>query len=84
MGNKIHRIETINDVVNLITEENAEFLINDLVDSLRVLLSIKEKMKKETGEYPIDFFGHIDIVFDGKGGVNKLTVNGKDIDLNKL
>jgi hypothetical protein len=84
MGNKIHRIETINDVVNLITEENAEFLINDLVDSLRVLLSIKEKMKKQTGEYPIDFFSHIDIVFDGKGGVNKLTANGKDIDLNKL
>ena len=77
-------IDTINDVVNLITEETAQFLINDLVDSLRVLLSIKEKMKKETGEYPIDFFGHIDIVFDGKGGVNKLTVNGKDIDLNKL
>jgi len=84
MGNKIHRIETINDVVNLITEENAEFLINDLVDSLRVLLSIKEKMNKQTGEYPIDFFSHIDIVFDGKGGVNKLTANGKDIDLNKL
>ena len=84
MGNKIHRIETINDVVNLITEENADFLINDLVDSLRVLLSIKEKMKKQTGEYPIDFFSHIDIVFDGKGGVNKLTANGKDIDLNKL
>lgn len=83
MGNKIHRIETINDVVNLITEENAEFLINDLVDSLRVLLSIKEKMKKEIGEYPIDFFGHIDIIFDGKGGVNKLTVNGKDIELTK-
>ena len=36
-----------------------------------------EKMKKEIGEYPIDFFGHIDIVFDGKGGVNKLTANGK-------
>jgi hypothetical protein len=83
MGNKIHRIETINDLVNLITEENAEFLINDLVDSLKLMLSIKEKAKEKTGKYPIDFFSHIDIVFDGKGGVDKLTVNGKDIELTK-
>jgi len=83
MGSKIHRIETINDIVNLITEENSDFLIKDLVDSLKLILSIKEKVKKETGKYPVNFFNHIDIVFDGKGGVEKLTINGEYVELIK-
>ena len=79
MSNKIHRIVDVNDIVNLITEENAEFLIADLVDSFRVALCLKEKIKQETGEYPIDFFSHVDIVFDGKVGVNNITLNGEKI-----
>lgn len=83
MENKIHRVVDVNDIVNLITEENAEFLIADLVDSFRVALSLKEKIKQETGEYPIDFFSHVDIVFDGKVGVNNITLNGEKINLMK-
>ena len=83
MENKIHRVKDINDIVNLITNENAEFLIADLVDSFYVALSLKEQIKKDTGEYPVDFFSHIDIIFDGKKGINKITFNGKEVELNK-
>jgi hypothetical protein len=83
MENKIHTVKDINDIVNLITNENAEFLIADLVDSFYVALSLKEKIKKDTGEYPVDFFSHIDIVFDGKKGCNKITLNGKEVELIK-
>jgi hypothetical protein len=79
MKNKTHRIKDINDIVNLITEENADFLIADLVASFKIALSFKEEIKKETGEYPIDFFSHVDIVFDGKVGVNNITINGDKI-----
>lgn len=83
MGYKIHRIKDINDIVNLITNENAEFLIADLVDTFYVALELKEKIKKDTGEYPVDFFNHVDIIFDGQKGVNKITYNGKEVELNK-
>jgi len=83
MENKIHRLKDLNDVVNLITTENAEFLIADLIDSFHVALSMKEKIKKETGEYPVDFLSHIDIVFDGIKGCNKITLNGKEVELIK-
>lgn len=83
MENKIHRVVDVNDIVNLITEENAEFLIADLVDSFRVALSLKEGIKKQTGEYPIDFIEHIDIVFDGRVGIDKITINGEEVKLNK-
>ena len=83
MENKIHRVKDINDIVNLITNENAEFLIADLVDSFYVALSLKKQIKKDTGEYPVDFFSHIDIIFDGKKGINKITFNGKEVELNK-
>ena len=46
-------------------------------------LKLKEKIKKETGEYPVDFLSHIDIVFDGKKGCNKITLNGKEVELIK-
>jgi hypothetical protein len=83
MENKIHRVKDLNDVVNLITIENAEFLIADLIDSFYVALSMKEKIKKETGEYPVDFLSHIDIVFDGIKACNKITLNGKEVQLIK-
>lgn len=83
MENKIHRVKDINDIVNLITTENAELLIADLIDSFYVALALKEKIKKDTGEYPVDFFSHVDIVFDGKKGVNKITLNGEEVKLNK-
>lgn len=84
MENKIHRVKDINDIVNLITQENAEFLIADLVDTIYVALSYKEQIKNETGEYPVDFFSHVDIVFDGKTGVNKITLNGENVELNNI
>ena len=83
MDNKIHRVTDLNDVVNLMTTENAEFLITDLIDSFRIALSLKEKIKKDTGEYPVDFLKHIDIVFDGKIGVNKITLNGEIVEVNR-
>lgn len=83
MENKIHRVKDINDIVNLITEENAEFLIADLIDSFHVALALKEKIKKDTGEYPVDFFSHVDIIFDGKKGVNKITLNGEIVEVTK-
>lgn len=83
MEQKIHRVKDINDIGNLITTENAELLIADLIDSFYVALALKEKFKKDTGEYPVDFFSHVDIVFDGKKGVNKITLNGEEVKLNK-
>lgn len=83
MENKIHRVKDMNDIGNLITTENAELLIADLIDSFHVALALKEKFKKDTGEYPVDFFSHVDIVFDGKKGVDKITFNGEELELNK-
>ena len=83
MEQKIHRVKDINDIGNLITTENAELLIADLIDSFYVALALKEKFKKDTGEYPIDFFSHVDIIFDGEKGVNKITFNGEELELNK-
>ncbi len=83
MENKIYRVKDINDIINLITNENAEFLVDDLIHSFYVALELKEKIKEDTGEYPVDFFNHIDIIFDGKKGVNKITFNGKEVELNR-
>lgn len=83
MKNKVHLIKTLNDVGNLITDENKEFLIADIVAWLNFVVDIKESIMKETGEYPVDFIESISISFDGKIGVNKVSVNGKIYDLNK-
>jgi hypothetical protein len=83
MKNKVHLIKTLNDVGNLITDENKEFLIADIVAWLNFVVDIKESIMKETGEYPVDFIESISISFDGKIGVDKVSVNGKIYDLNK-
>ena len=83
MKNKVHLIKTLNDIGNLITDENKEFLIADIVAWLNFVVDIKESIMKETGEYPVDFIESISISFDGKIGVNKVSVNGKIYDLNK-
>lgn len=83
MKNKVHLIKTLNDIGNLITDENKEFLIADIVAWLNFVVDIKESIMKETGEYPVDFIESISISFDGKIGVDKVSVNGKIYDLNK-
>jgi hypothetical protein len=83
MENKIYRVKDMNDIINLITNENAEFLVDDLIHSFYVALELKEKIKEDTGEYPVDFLKHIDIVFDGKIGVNKITLNGEIVEVNR-
>jgi hypothetical protein len=83
MKNKVHLIKTLNDIGNLITDENKEFLIADIVAWLNFVVDTKESIMKETGEYPVDFIESISISFDGKIGVNKVSVNGKIYDLNK-
>lgn len=81
MGSKIHKIKDINDIANLITEENAEFLIADLKETFMAILSVKEEYKKEKGEYPDVVFEYVDIVFDGKKGIENITINGKQTTL---
>ncbi len=81
MKNKVHLIKTLNDIGNLITDENKEFLIADIVAWLNFVVDIKESIMKEKGEYPVDFIESISISFNGKIGVDKVSVNGKIYDL---
>ena len=81
MENKVHLIKTLNDIGNLITDENKEFLIGDIVAWLNFVVDIKESIMKETSEYPVDFIESISISFNGKIGVDKVSVNGKIYDL---
>lgn len=81
--NKVHLIKTLNDIGNLITDENKEFLIADIVASLNFVVDTKERIMKETGEYPVDFIESLSISFDGKIGVDKVSVNGEIYDLKK-
>lgn len=83
MNSKVHNVKTLNDIGNLITDENKEFLIADIVESLNYVVDIKERIMKETGEYPVDFLDSLSICFDGKIGVDKVSVNGTTYDLNK-
>jgi hypothetical protein len=84
MESKIHRIVNMNDIGNLITDENKEFLINDLVNAIILACSVKEMIKKETGEYPTDFISHVDIIFDGVNGINTISVDGEKFELPKI
>ena len=83
MEKKIHRISSLNDIGNIITDENKDFLIADLVESILFVVDLKEKILKQTGEYPTDFYKSIDICFDGEIGVNAVTLNGKNYELKK-
>lgn len=83
MEKKTHIVETLNDLGNLITDENKDFLIADLVESLLFVVDIKEKVLKKTGEYPTDFLKSFEICFDGKIGVDKVSINGEIHELNK-
>jgi hypothetical protein len=83
MENKIHRIANMNDIGNLITDENKELVINDLVHSIMLAVSLKEHIKSKTGEYPTDFFEHVDIILDGKNEINHVTINGETFEIPK-
>jgi hypothetical protein len=83
MKNKVHLIKNLNDIGNLITDENKEFLIADIVAWLNFVVDTKERIMKETGEYPVDFIESLSISFDGKIGVDKVSVNGIIYDLKK-
>ena len=83
MNNKVHNVKSLKDIGNLITDENKEFLIADIIESLNYVVDIKERIMKETGEYPVDLLDSLSICFDGKIGVDKVSVNGTTYDLNK-
>jgi hypothetical protein len=80
---KTHKLKTLKDIGNLITDENKEFLIADIIASLEFIVDLKENVLKETGEYPTDFFDSISICFDGSVGVDKISINGNIYELNK-
>jgi ferredoxin-fold anticodon binding domain-containing protein len=83
MKNKVQLIKTLNDISNLITDENKEFLIAGIVESLNLIVDIKERFLKETGKYPVDLIDNLSISFDGKIGVDKISINGCIYDLKK-
>lgn len=83
MERKIYEITTIEDIGNLITEENAEFLITDLISTLELVVNLKERVMRETGKYPVDFFKSVSITFDGVNGVNGASINGEFFNLKK-
>lgn len=83
MKKKTHIIKTLTDIGNLITDENKDFLIADLTESILFIVDLKEKVLKETGEYPTDIFESIETCFDGKTGIDKISLDGKIYELNK-
>lgn len=72
--NKQYKIETIEDISNVITKENLENFMIDFIDVMNKLVEIKELCKEKTGEYPQGLMKELTWVDDDIRGVSKIEI----------
>jgi hypothetical protein len=74
MENKQYKIETIEDISNVVTKENFENFMIDFLSVINKVVEIKEFVKEKTGEYPEGLMKDFIWIDDEIRGIKKLTI----------
>lgn len=74
MESKQYKIETIEDISNVVTKENFENFMIDFLSLINKVVEVKELIKEKTGEYPEGLMKDFIWVDDDIRGVSKIEI----------
>ena len=78
---KIHKLKTIEDICQIVTEENFERLVMDMADCIGFHIKLKRELTKK--QYAKLKFDGILWKDDGVMGMTTLKLNGDEIQIKK-